>query len=143
MNAVDLTKLKNALIILVPKMSKKVKTSDKLHVVICDLLKKFPSELDNMSESSTSIKNCGRAIDAAWVSKHNKRRTVFKVDGGLRKRSIRKLKSVNADCKVWIYYGNVQGVKEFLKINDSNGEVIPIIIGNLRKNIKIRKKMSM
>lgn len=79
-------------------------------------------------------------LDIIWVDEMGKIKVAITVDGALRTRSLKKLKNLDAEWKIFIYYGNSVGLKRFLEKNDTEGEVNIINLGHHRKDVRPKKK---
>lgn len=79
-------------------------------------------------------------IDVVWLDKNGNKRLALEIDGGHRKRSLKRLSEVVAENKIWIYYGNSNKLQEFIKQNDTNNNILLLNLGNIRKQLR-RKKL--
>jgi hypothetical protein len=81
-----------------------------------------------------------RHIDVVWHDDLNNVRAAFEIDGGHRKRCIKRLSDVFADNKIWIYYGNSNKLQEFIKQSTPSKSIFLLNLGNIRKKLRRKNK---
>lgn len=121
--------------ILVPE----IKSSDELQRNLCNYLI-YLAEIFGCRGTRVKIENYvpkkDGYMDVVWISELGDVKLAIAVDGGLRKKSIKKLRATKAEYRLWIYYGNAKKLGSFLQANDPNGNIMLINLGNFRKRIR-------
>lgn len=139
LNKNDILAIKNMIIKRINVLLKDVKNSDELYRELCDYVidlgKDFGYEGARMKLENYAGNKSGY-IDVIWINKLGHIKWAISIDGGLRKRSIAKLKAVHTENKLWLYYGNSKKLRKFIEKNDPNGDITVIHLGNFRKEIR-------
>ncbi|USK71251.1 hypothetical protein [Peribacillus asahii] len=81
-------------------------------------------------------------IDVVWLDDLENVRWAFEIDGGQRKRSIKRLSDMVADNKIWIYYGNPNKLGDFIKQTDPSNSFLLLNLGNIRKELRKEVKLT-
>jgi hypothetical protein len=122
----------------IPEMIKYSKSSDEFHDNLRNYLLIMAEEFECNGKIKYETFN-KRKIDVVWLDDIGNIRLAFEVDGGLRKRSIKRLVDLVADNKIWLYYGNSKKINGFIKQYDSDNSIILLNLGKIRKILRDKK----
>ncbi len=139
LNTIDVLYIKNMVVKRINVLLKDVKNSDELNRKLCNYViglgRKFGYEGARMKLENYAVNKSGY-IDVIWMNELGHIEWAISIDGGLRKRSIAKLKAVHTENRLWLYYGNSKKLRKFIEKNDPNGDIKVIHLGNFRKQIR-------
>lgn len=136
---IDVSYIKNMVVKRINVLLKDVKNSDELNRKLCNYViglgREFGYEGVRMKQVNYAVNKSGY-IDVIWMNELGHIEWAISIDGGLRKRSIAKLKAVHTENKMWLYYGNSKKLRKFIEKYDPNGDITVIHLGNFRKEIR-------
>ncbi|HGE5778989.1 TPA: hypothetical protein ACGGHE_000729 [Bacillus pseudomycoides] len=139
LNTIDVLYIKNMVVKRINVLLKDVKNSEELNRKLCNYViglgRKFGYEGARMQLENYAVNKSGY-IDVIWMNKLGHIEWAISIDGGLRKRSIAKLKAVHTENRLWLYYGNSKKLRKFIEKNDPNGDIKVIHLGDFRKQIR-------
>ncbi|MDV8113464.1 hypothetical protein R3379_30515, partial [Bacillus sp. BAU-SS-2023] len=139
LNKNDILAIKNMVVKRINVLLKDVNKSDELYRELCNYViglgKDFGYEGARMKLQNYNV-NKSDYIDVIWINKLGHIEWAISIDGGLRKKSIAKLKAVHTENKLWLYYGNSKKLRKFIEKNDPNGDITVIHLGDFRKKIR-------
>lgn len=139
LNTIDVLYIKNMVVKRINVLLKDVKNSDELNRKLCDYVielgREFGYEGARMKFENYAVNKSGY-IDVTWMNELGHIEWAISIDGGLRKRSIAKLKAVHTENRLWLYYGNSKKLRRFIEKNDPNGDIKVIHLGDFRKQIR-------
>lgn len=128
MNKNDILAIKNMIIKRINVLQKDVKNIENY---VIDLGKDFGYEGTRMKLENYAGNKSGY-IDVIWINELGHIKWAIPIDGGLRKRSIAKLKAVHTANNLLLYYGDLKKLRGFIKINDPNGDIKIVHLGEWR-----------
>lgn len=139
LNTIGVLYIKNMVVKRINVLLKDVKNSDELYRALCNYMiglgENFGYEGARMKLDNYSVNKSGY-IDVIWMNELGHIEWAISIDGGLRKRSIAKLKAVDTKNRLWLYYGNSKKLRKFIEENDPNGNIKIIHLGDFRKQIR-------
>ncbi|HDR8505481.1 TPA: hypothetical protein QC450_004910 [Bacillus cereus] len=139
MNTIDVLYIKDMVVKRINDLLKDVKNSNELNRKLCNYViglgRKFGYKGARMKLETYAMNKSGY-IDVIWMNELGHIEWAISIDGGLRKRSIAKLKAVHTENRLWLYYGNSKKLRKFMEKNDPNGDIKVINLGDFRKKIR-------
>ncbi|WP_129727927.1 hypothetical protein [Ectobacillus funiculus] len=139
MNVKDVLRIEGMLSKQINVLMPMIKNSEDLYRKLCDYLIHL-AETFGYHEAKVKIKkyasNKNGYMDVVWFNKSGDIKLAIAVDGGLRKRSIKKLRTIKTEYRLWVYYENSKRLESFLQENDLHGKIMVINLHNIRKQIK-------